>query len=125
AVSTEHVSRAIKNVVKTRSLLFLYLNFESEYNMERALPILRKIGKLHLLVVVIFENTELIHYSSKKVKYVSSIYTQTLAQKLLLDKKLIAKKLNNYGVSTILTKPEDLSINTVNKYLELKSKGLI
>ena len=117
--------RAIKNVVKTRSLLFLYLNFESEYNMERALPILRKIGKLHLLVVVIFENTELIHYSSKNVKYVSSIYTQTLAQKLLLDKKLIAKKLNNYGVSTILTKPEDLSINTVNKYLELKSKGLI
>ena len=117
--------RAVKNVVKTRSLLFLYLNFESEYNMERALPVLRKLSRMHLLVVVIFENTELLEYAQKKADYISEIYTQTMAQKLLLDKRKLVKKLRTYGVSTILSKPEDLSINTVNKYLELKSQGLI
>ncbi len=117
--------RAVKNVIKSRSLIILYLNFESSYAMERALPILKKINKMHLLVVMIFENSELEEYSHKKVEFISEIYTHTIAQKLVLDKKSIAMKLRKHGIQTILTKPEELSINTVNKYLELKSRGLI
>ncbi|NNE55358.1 MAG: DUF58 domain-containing protein [Flavobacteriales bacterium] len=117
--------RAVKNVIKSRSLIFLYLNFESTYAMERALPILKKINHLHVLVVMIFENTELIEYSEKDVEFIQDIYTQTVAQKLIREKKEMVNKLNKYGIQTILTRPEDLSINTVNKYLELKSRGMI
>lgn len=117
--------RAVKNVIHGRSLIFLYLNFESAYAMERALPVIQKINASHLLVVMIFENTELADYSKKKPGYVSDIYAQTIAQKLLNDKKQIVQKLRKYGVQTILSRPEDLSINTVNKYLELKARGLI
>ena len=117
--------RAVKNVIKSRSLVFLYLNFESPYAMERALPILKKINHLHLLVVMIFENTELIDYSQKEAVFIQDIYTQTIAQKLQLEKKQMVMKLGKYGIQTILSKPEDLSMNTVNKYLELKSRGLI
>ncbi len=117
--------RSVKNVIKSRSLVMLYLNFESTYAMERALPILQKINQLHLLVVMIFENTELHHYTKKEAKYVSDIYAQTIAEKLSHEKKQIVSKLKKHGIQTILSKPEDLSINTVNKYLELKSKGLI
>jgi uncharacterized protein (DUF58 family) len=117
--------RSVKNVIKSRSLVMLYLNFESAYAMERALPILQKINQLHLLVVMIFENTELHHYTKKEAKFVSDIYAQTIAEKLSHEKKQIVSKLKKHGIQTILSKPEDLSINTVNKYLELKSKGLI
>jgi uncharacterized protein (DUF58 family) len=117
--------RGIKNVIRSRSLIFLNTNFESTYAMERALPVLQKINHLHLLVVIIFENTELSTYSTKQPEYVSDIYAQTIAQKLLNDKKQIVARLHKYGIQTILSKPEDLSINTVNKYLELKSRGLI
>jgi uncharacterized protein (DUF58 family) len=116
---------AVKNVIHSRSLIFLYLNFESAYAMERALPMIQKINKLHLLVVMIFENTELIDYSKKKAEYVSDIYAQTIASKLVNEKKQIVSKLRKYGIHTILSRPEDLSMNTVNKYLELKAKGLI
>jgi len=117
--------RAVKNIIRSRSLIFLYLNFESSYAMERALPVLQKINQLHLLVVMIFENTELIEYSRKKVEYVSDIYAQTIAQQLLNEKKQIASRLRKYGIQVILSRPEDLSINTVNKYLELKARSLI
>lgn len=117
--------RAVKNVIKSRSLIFLYLNFESAYAMERALPVLKKINHIHLLVAMIFENTELMDYSRKQADYVSDIYAQTIAHKLIHEKKQIVGKLRKYGIQTILSKPEDLSINTVNKYLELKAKGLI
>ncbi|MGF1564450.1 MAG: DUF58 domain-containing protein [Flavobacteriales bacterium] len=117
--------RAVKNVVKSRSLIFLYTNFESPYAMERALPVLRKINATHLLVVMIFENTELMAYSRREAAFVTDIYTQTMADKLVLEKKHMVMKLKMHGIQTILTRPEDLSINTVNKYLELKARGLI
>ncbi len=117
--------RAVKNVVRSRSLLFLYTNFESEYAMERALPLLRKINHLHLLVVILFENTELSNFSKQPPTYVSDIYAQTIAQKLITDKKHIIAQLHKHGIQCIFSKPEDLSINTLNKYLELKARGLI
>lgn len=117
--------RAVKNVVNSRSLLFLYCNFESVYAMERALPILRKINRQHLLVAIIFENTELEAYSRKAVEFMTDVYTQTIADKLILEKKHMVMKLQMHGIQSILTKPEDLNINTLNKYLELKARGLI
>jgi uncharacterized protein (DUF58 family) len=117
--------RAVKNVVHGRSLIFLYLNFESAYAMERALHVLQKINRMHLLVIMIFENTELEKFSNEAPVMLSDIYAQTIAQKLLNDKRQIVAKLRKYGIQTILSKPENLSINTVNKYLELKARGLI
>ncbi len=121
----ELLYRSVKNVVKSRSLLFLYTNFESPYAMERALPVLRRINASHLLVVMLFENTELSSYSEKRAAFITDIYTQTIAEKLILEKKHMVMKLRMHGIQTLLTRPEDLSMNTVNKYLELKARGLI
>jgi uncharacterized protein (DUF58 family) len=115
----------IRNLIKTRSLLFLYTNFESMYGLRRVLPILRKINKQHLLIVVFFENSELEELSVKQSKDLKGMYTQILAEMAINDKAAIAQELNNLGIQTILTKPEDLSINTLNKYLEIKSRGMI
>jgi N-acetylmuramoyl-L-alanine amidase len=41
------------------------------------------------------------------------------------EKIQMMQKLRQHGIQTILTRPEDLNINTLNKYLELKSRGLI
>ncbi|MFI5149053.1 MAG: DUF58 domain-containing protein [Bacteroidia bacterium] len=116
---------AVRNTVRGRSLLFLYTNFESYFALERALPIIRKLNKIHLLVVVFFENTEVAEYSTAASKNVEEIYLRTIAQKYVSEKKQIVSELRQYGIQAILTRPEDLSINTVNKYLELKSRGMI
>jgi uncharacterized protein (DUF58 family) len=115
----------IKNSIKGRSLFFLFTNFESKFALERVLPALRKISKLHLLVVVIFENTELIEYHNSTAHNLEEIYYKTIAGRFIAEKKQIAFALKQYGIQTIITKPEDLSINTINMYFELKSRGLI
>lgn len=116
---------ATRKLVSGRSLLMLYTNFESMYALDRVLPILRKINKMHLLVVVFFENTEVKDFSQKEVKTLEDIYHQTIAQKFVTEKRSMLQKLQQYGIQAVLTRPEDLSIQTVNKYLELKSRGLI
>lgn len=114
-----------RKLIRGRSLILLYTNFESNYALERVLPVLRKINKTHLLVVIFFENTEIRSFAEEEVSTMEDIYYQTVAQQFLNEKSQMVQKLNQYGIQAILTRPQDLSINTVNKYLELKSRGLI
>ena len=57
--------------------------------------------------------------------HVGDIYLKTFAEKYKMDKKRIALELKRNGIQTILTTPSNLSVATVNKYLEMKSRGLI
>lgn len=117
-----HIARKL---ITGRSLILLYTNFESMYALERVLPYLRRINTFHLLVVVFFENTEIQEFVKEEAKTMEGIYTQTMAQNHLAEKATIAHVLRQHGIQTILTRPEDLSMNTINKYLELKSRGMI
>ena len=123
--SYELLYYAVRKLIKGRSLLILFTNFESMFALERILPTLRLLNNLHLLVVVFFKNTEVEDFTKKEAATTEEIYHQTIAQKFMNDKLQMMQKLRQYGIQTILTRPEDLSINTINKYLELKSRGLI
>lgn len=116
---------ATRKFIKRRSLLFLYTNFESHSSAERVMRILRRINRIHLLVVVIFSNTEILDYAEESADNVQEIYHKTVAAQFVQEKQRIVQELQQYGIQTILTRPEDLSINSVNKYLELKARGLI
>lgn len=121
----ELLYQASKQFLKRRSLMFLFTNFESFSSMQRVLPILRRINKHHLLVVIFFENTEIKDFANKEAGNTEEIYNKTIAMKFVEEKQLIVQELRQYGIQTILSRPEDLSINSVNKYLELKAKRMI
>lgn len=121
----ELLYEAVRRLISMRSLLLLFTNFESSYALERALPILRRLNRFHLLVVVFFENTEIRALANEEVQRTADIYRQTIARQFLQEKKEMVHKLRQYGIQAILTRPQDLTLNTINKYLELKSRGLI
>ena len=121
----ELLYQSIRKTVKGRSLLLLFTNFESMYSLERALPVLRKLHKNYLLVTIMFENTEISDAAEMECKDVSDIYLKTFAKKFVDEKKFMISELRTHGIQSILTKPENLSVNAINKYLELKSRGMI
>ena len=121
----ELLYEGVRRLIGMRSLLLLFTNFESSYALERALPTLRRLNRSHLLVVVFFENTEIRKLASEEVQKTADIYRQTVARQFLQEKKEMVTKLRQYGIQGVLTRPEDLTLNTINKYLELKSRGLI
>jgi uncharacterized protein (DUF58 family) len=123
--SYELLYYAVRKLIKNRSLLLLFTNFESMFALERVLPTLRLINNFHLLVIVFFVNTEVEDFTKKDAETTEEIYHQTIAKKYMSEKVQMMQKLRQHGIQTILTRPEDLSINTINKYLELKSRGFI
>lgn len=121
----ELLYNTIRRTVKTRSLLVLFTNFETVFAMRRALPMLRRLNQKHVLVVVFFQNTELQELAYQPVQNSQEMYQAIVAEKMIGVKSSIARELRQNGIQTILSLPEELSINTINKYLELKAKGAI
>ncbi|HRO70902.1 MAG TPA: DUF58 domain-containing protein [Chitinophagaceae bacterium] len=118
----EKLFSVIRNRISNRSLLVLFTNFESVESLQREMPALKRIARYHLLLVVFFENTELKSLTTKKATKLEDIYIQTIAEKFSFEKRLMVKELHKNGILSILTTPENLTVNTVNKYLELKTR---
>jgi uncharacterized protein (DUF58 family) len=115
----------IKRSLTQRGLLLLYTNFETLDALHRQLPYLKAIAKNHLLVVIFFENTELLKLTTLEASNTFEIVQKTVAEKFMYEKKLIVNELQRHGIQSILTAPEHLTINTINKYLEIKARGLL
>ena len=115
----------IRTRITQRSLIVLFTNFESLSGLQRQLPYIRSIARTHLVLVVFFENTELRELTNTSADDIETLYIKTIAEKFEYEKKLIVKELQQHGISTILTTPQNLTINTVNKYLELKARQAI
>lgn len=121
----ELLYQSIRRTVRSRSLLVLFTNFETEFAMRRAMPYLRKLNQKHVLMVVFFQNSELQELAFQPSKTIHEVYQSAVAERMISIKTRIARELKQNGIQTVLTLPEELSINTINKYLELKAKGAI
>ena len=91
-------------------------------SLQREMSSLKLIAQYHLLLVVFFENTELKQLTESKAETMEDIYIKTIAEKFAFEKRLIVKELMKYGILSILSTPKSLTIDTINKYLELKAR---
>jgi uncharacterized protein (DUF58 family) len=121
----EALFSVVRNRITHRSLLVLFTNFESMESLQRELPYLKKLAHYHLLMVVFFENTELQQLVEAKAATVEDIYIKTIAGKYQYEKQLIARELRKHGIIAVLTPPQQLTVNSLNKYLELKNRQSI
>ena len=121
-------SRLYKNIrlrMKGRSMLILYTNFDSMVSLNRQMKYLKAISKSHLLVVVSFLNEEIVELANQKTRGERNFFDQSIAERFLQEKQQINQELNLAGIYTISTLPEDLTVNSINTYLKVKSRGIL
>ena len=115
--------------VSRRSLLVLFTSFTSMPALRRQLSFLRQIAMRHRLLVVFFEDEELREVISDKGGVISdkrgvisteAYYQRVIAEKFAYEQRLIVNTLRQYGIQSLLTTPARLSVNVINKYLEIR-----
>jgi uncharacterized protein (DUF58 family) len=114
----------VRRHIRQRSLLLLFTNFETHASMQRQLPYLRALARQHVVVAVFFENTALRGLLQGRPATTEDIYVKAIAEKFAFEKREVVRELKRHGIHAILTPPADLSVNTINKYLELKALGI-
>jgi uncharacterized protein (DUF58 family) len=121
----ESLYMATQKLIPGRCMMLLFTNFDSTYALHRVLPQLQKLNEKHLLVVVFFENIEVTTQASANVDTLEDVYTQVTAEQFALTKIQLVQELRRAGIMSILTRPEALTVSAINKYLEVKSRGMI
>lgn len=106
--------------VSKRSLVVLYTNFANKVSMERQLPYLIQLNRRHRLLVVFFVDNELKDYIATRPDNDEEYYRHVIAEQFAYEQRLIVSSLKNHGILALLTTPEKLSVDVINKYLELK-----
>lgn len=116
---------AVNKYISKRSLLVVYTNFFGYKSLERQLPFLQQLNNRHRVLLVFFDDSELKEYVSQLIKDSEEECQHLIAEKYIYEKKLIVSQLKQYGIHTVLTTPDKLSVDVINKYLEMKSRQLL
>jgi hypothetical protein len=103
------------------SLMFV----ESLNALRRQLPYLQRLARHHMVVPIFFLNTEIDEDLRRKPRDTEEIYVHTIAAKTVHEKQLIARELERHGMPAILCRPDDLTVSVINRYLEIKARGIL
>ena len=112
------------HLVGRRSLLILYTNFFDYNGMLRQLPYLRQLNSRHRLLVVFFIDEERRDFINQQPRSIRDYYEHSIAAKIDHEQTLIINTLREFGINSLLTSPQNLSVNVINRYLEMKSRGM-
>ena len=66
------------------------------------------------------QNSEMLQLVGKNPDNMQEVYDEIIAEKFEMEKKLIIQELRKHGIYSIYTLPENLNIEVINKYLEIK-----
>jgi uncharacterized protein (DUF58 family) len=111
--------------IKQRSLLVIFTNFDSVNSLYRQMPYLKVLAKYHLLLVIFFKNAEIARMTEEKAQDLKGIYDKTIGHSILFQNKLISKELNKFGIQSLYIEPKNLSLEVINKFVEIKRRQLI
>lgn len=115
----------ITRKITQRSCILLFTNFETYSSLERQLPFLKQMAARHLVCVIFFRNTLLKEIHENQPDTTEGIYIKTIVDRFDYEKKQIVRELRKHGILSILTTPSELTLDVINKYLELKAKQMI
>lgn len=121
----ERLYKFIRVKVKQRSLMVIFTNFDSINSLRRNLNYLKAIAKYHLVLVVFFENSEVVNLANQYAKDTLGIYNNTIAKQFLSQNQQILKELIKSGIQGLYTAPQKLNIQVINKYIQIKHKQII
>ena len=110
---------------RKRSLCFLFTDLIDEEASSRLISSISILASKHLVVCVALADYELPAIIDSRPSKPTDLYTQTVALSMVRSRKKALSQLSSRGVLTIDAAPSDLSVATVNKYLQLKHEGRV
>jgi uncharacterized protein (DUF58 family) len=115
----------LNKYISKRSLLLIYTNFDSIIGMERQLNYMQQLAHRHAVLAIFFENAELKTFAARLPQTNEDYFQQVIAEKFLFEKHHVTAILRQHGIYSLLTTPDKLSVDVINRYLEMKARHLL
>jgi uncharacterized protein (DUF58 family) len=121
----EKAFKLVQTKMRKRSLIVVFtdlIDVEISKTLTSYLPMLRP---HHLVLCITLKDSDLVALADEIPDTAGDVYQKAVAGQLLLEQQNTLSKLQQNGVLVLESTPENLSVATVNRYLELKGRQLI
>ena len=106
--------------VNRRSLMVLFTSFASLSQLRRQLPYLRQLNRRHRLLVVFFADTDLAQVIADPAESADDYARRLAAEQMEYEKQMIVSHLSQQGIYSLLSAPQSLTVDVINKYIDMK-----
>jgi uncharacterized protein (DUF58 family) len=110
---------------KRRSLVVLFTDLVT---LDAAKPLIAHMGHLarrHLPLCVVISDPNITGMASQQPAGSEPVYQRAVAEMLLDERRIVLDTLHRSGVLTLDVPADQLSVAVINKYLELKGRGVL
>jgi uncharacterized protein (DUF58 family) len=110
---------------KRRALVVFFTDLVDEETSAELVTYMRLLRPVHLPLCVTLQDNAVVAASRRPTETAEQMYERTVALDLLTERRRIFDNLQKLGAIVLDSAPEDLSVEVVNRYLELKSRQLL
>jgi uncharacterized protein (DUF58 family) len=110
---------------KRRSLVVVFTDLVT---LDAAKPLIANMARLaqrHLPLCVVISDPNITRLAAQPPRQSEAVYQRAVAEMLIDERQVVLDTLNRSGVLTIDVPADKLTVNVINKYLELKGRGAI
>ena len=110
---------------RRRALVVVFSELVDEDASAELVQAVRLLRPLHLPLCVTMENEGITACADQAVTSVDSLFERAAALELLAERRTVVERLQRDGALVLESPPEQLSVQVVNRYLELKARQLL
>ncbi len=108
-----------------RSLILLFSDITGTLHAATLAAQLAHLRRRHLVLLVTLRDPTVQELAHASVHDSATLYTRTVAEKLLAERQVVIEQLQRHGIHTLDVSADELSIAVIDRYLELKTRAMI
>jgi uncharacterized protein (DUF58 family) len=127
-LSEPNLGTALNHTLKRtprRTLVVLFTELSDPRAAETVLSCFGSLSRRHLGLVVTLADTDLEKERDRPVREIDDVYRRVAADELRTEFRTTGKALRSRGVQVVSARADALAGKTVQRYLEIKQKGLL
>jgi uncharacterized protein (DUF58 family) len=108
-----------------RSLLCVFTDFLDEEQASTMVAPLHRLARRHVPLCLSVRDTALANLLRTEPSGPEQAFQQAVASELLTDRESLKAKVSSGGVQMLDVQPDELSLAAVNRYLDIKARGVL
>lgn len=110
---------------KRRSLVVFFTDLMDEDTSAELVTYMRLLRPVHLPLCVTLQDNEVVAAARRPCETAEQMFERTVAIDLLNERRRVLDSLHRLGATVLDSPPQELSVQVVNRYLELKCRQLL
>ena len=116
---------ALAGRLDRRAIVVVFTDFADATSAELMVENVARLMRTHLVLFVVFRDEELEALTTREPREPEDVSRAVVAERLLKQKEQVAARLRRLGAQIIDAPAEGLSTSLLNRYLDVKRRGLI